>query len=463
MRKPVRPSRMVLAADNEISHTVAVSVEGLAWDDPIGPKNQEKFTKTFKKIEILTNRKIARWTGKTNGDSFELIGFCDSSADAYVAVIYCRTKFEGNFNITLLTAKGHVVPLKQHAESKKETEDIKILKEKINNDLTIPKLELLSLNLLMELYQETVKTLYAITSEAVEPVALTPFMLCMQRNLQSSPLDRANRENKLLTHRYTLLKKLRKELWDRFRSEYLGHLQKRYKWKTTTRNARVGDVVLVKELNSPPNQWPIGIITRCLPDETGTVRRVEVKTSQREYAPRATCQLIPLLTEDEDREFCSPCSPQSGESSLPEVCLEPRALGPAPTKRKETVGSPAVPLATYEEPRVKPRRSPRLKSDMALITHVLLCWLAYTKPTNAFDIHPVEREATTFRIGSVFCFAFDLDFALRTSVNVTRDLGELTEQSDALEQFCKRAQQEAMTTVVRHCFTLHRAVLTETL
>ena len=76
----------------------------------------------------------------------------------------------------------------------------------------------------------------------------------------------------------------------------------REKWTEAQRNARVGDIVLLVEKNTPRLQWPMGTITIVEPDEDELIRRVMVKPftqankSARAEAPRerAVTELILL-------------------------------------------------------------------------------------------------------------------------------------------------------------------------
>lgn len=43
------------------------------------------------------------------------------------------------------------------------------------------------------------------------------------------------------------------------------------------RNIKEGDIVLVKDVDLPRNQWPLGRVIESNPDEDGLVRRVKVK------------------------------------------------------------------------------------------------------------------------------------------------------------------------------------------
>jgi len=85
----------------------------------------------------------------------------------------------------------------------------------------------------------------------------------------------------------------------------------RSKWRVQKKGINVGDVVLVKEDNSPPTHWPLGVITKLHPGSDNTVRVTHrmrsggyEKMDNSEMAPtrefkRPVAKLIYLPTNDE--------------------------------------------------------------------------------------------------------------------------------------------------------------------
>ncbi len=73
---------------------------------------------------------------------------------------------------------------------------------------------------------------------------------------------------------------LANEFWSRWRKEYISTLQPRRKWHETRRNLHPGDVVLLKQVQSPRNDWPLGLITSIFPSNDGKVRKVELEQPQ---------------------------------------------------------------------------------------------------------------------------------------------------------------------------------------
>ncbi|KAF6213740.1 hypothetical protein GE061_011462 [Apolygus lucorum] len=106
---------------------------------------------------------------------------------------------------------------------------------------------------------------------------------------ERSILDR--REN-LLT-RWQLVKRMYQQFWSRWRREYLQTLQRRPKWKNSTPNLQVGNLVLLKDSSSPMD-WPMGKVVATHPGTDGVVRVVTVQTSTSSFR-RAVAKLVPLL------------------------------------------------------------------------------------------------------------------------------------------------------------------------
>ena len=65
--------------------------------------------------------------------------------------------------------------------------------------------------------------------------------------------------------------------WSRWKVEYLSQLQTRQKWNVVHRNIVPGDVVILKEDESPRNKWPLAIVQDTYPSQDGRVRKVKVR------------------------------------------------------------------------------------------------------------------------------------------------------------------------------------------
>lgn len=59
--------------------------------------------------------------------------------------------------------------------------------------------------------------------------------------------------------------------------QYLQLLQSRRKCIYPRNNLAEGDVILLKDQDSPKNEWPMGIVQRVFPSEDGRVRKIELR------------------------------------------------------------------------------------------------------------------------------------------------------------------------------------------
>lgn len=78
--------------------------------------------------------------------------------------------------------------------------------------------------------------------------------------------------------RWQLVQKISQNFWKKWRNEYLNQLQIRAKWNTKKQEMQLGDLVMLKEANLPPNSWPLGRIVEKHPGKDGITRVVSVKT-----------------------------------------------------------------------------------------------------------------------------------------------------------------------------------------
>ena len=85
------------------------------------------------------------------------------------------------------------------------------------------------------------------------------------------------REDIYCRRRWKAVQYLADQFWLRWRKEYLVIQNSRQKWTKKTRNFEVGDVVLVKEVNTHRNQWCTGRIVETIMGSDNLVRSARVK------------------------------------------------------------------------------------------------------------------------------------------------------------------------------------------
>ena len=127
--------------------------------------------------------------------------------------------------------------------------------------------------------------LWAALESPNEPQPLNPGMLLTQRdNPYPPPKDMYNEKN-ILEYgpaRWKRIETIADEFWDEWRGNYMYNIGKhREKWFNAQRNAKIGDVVLIKDENQHRMDWPMGIIVAIKKSEDGHVRSATVKPYKR--------------------------------------------------------------------------------------------------------------------------------------------------------------------------------------
>ncbi|GFV92326.1 integrase catalytic domain-containing protein [Trichonephila clavipes] len=98
--------------------------------------------------------------------------------------------------------------------------------------------------------------------------------------------------------RWKLIQSLRDKFWNRWSTEYLTHLQTRAKWSEQNPILMENQLVLLKDPNTKPLDWPMGRILEVFPGSDGLVRAVNVKTSTG-ILKRAITKVMPLPIPDD--------------------------------------------------------------------------------------------------------------------------------------------------------------------
>ncbi|KAH8388811.1 hypothetical protein KR215_000935, partial [Drosophila sulfurigaster] len=86
-------------------------------------------------------------------------------------------------------------------------------------------------------------------------LALTPGHFLVGGPLISVLEPPINQPATSILNRWQRMKALHQQFCFRWKDEYLKKLHKRTKWQSSTRNLRIGDMVVIKEDNLPSNEW----------------------------------------------------------------------------------------------------------------------------------------------------------------------------------------------------------------
>ena len=138
----------------------------------------------------------------------------------------------------------------------------------------------------------TVETL----NDPLSAPPLSPSMLLTGKTrLVLPPPGEFKREDLYCRKRWRRTQHLAQEFWSRWSKEYLQQLQARNKWIRPQRNFKIGDVVLLKENQSPRNRWPMAKVIDTHPDDQGQVRSVTVLTSNGSELEKPVNKLVLLV------------------------------------------------------------------------------------------------------------------------------------------------------------------------
>ncbi|XP_075163362.1 uncharacterized protein LOC142235997 [Haematobia irritans] len=102
-------------------------------------------------------------------------------------------------------------------------------------------------------------------------------------------------DNITLANRWKRLKIISQQFCQRWKTEYLRELHRRYKWKRPQENVKMNDLVIIKDDRLPPNDWKLGRIIHLYPGSDDNSRVVDLKTSNG-VIRRPITKLIPLLS-----------------------------------------------------------------------------------------------------------------------------------------------------------------------
>ncbi|XP_059092211.1 uncharacterized protein LOC131887601 [Tigriopus californicus] len=119
-------------------------------------------------------------------------------------------------------------------------------------------------------------------SDPMSPLPLSPAMLLTQKTKVILPPPGSFVKNDVFCRRHwRRTQYLADQFWTRFRREYLESLQPRSKWIRGQENLEVGDIVILKDDNTPRNLWKLARVIETYPDQEGIVRSARVCVGDR--------------------------------------------------------------------------------------------------------------------------------------------------------------------------------------
>ncbi|XP_055716675.1 uncharacterized protein LOC129810293 [Phlebotomus papatasi] len=137
------------------------------------------------------------------------------------------------------------------------------------------------------------RPLTPVTENVEDLNVLTPGSFLIGRPLCQIPDPDLGTEKYGCLKRWQLCQKISQDLSRRWKMEYLHNLQQRAKWCKSHADLKVGDLVLVKNDQSPSTIWPMGRVIQTFPGIDQRVRVVEIKTSSG-IIKRPISQLVKL-------------------------------------------------------------------------------------------------------------------------------------------------------------------------
>ncbi|GFU93927.1 integrase catalytic domain-containing protein [Trichonephila clavipes] len=135
------------------------------------------------------------------------------------------------------------------------------------------------------------RPLVPLSSDLDDLNVLTPSHFLIGRSITSIVEPDLTNLNENRLDNWQKITKIIQLIWKRWSVDYLNSLQQRNKWHFEKKNAKIGDMVIIKEDNLPSCQWSLGRINNIYLGKDSKVRVVEVKTT-RDGDRFNSCQVI---------------------------------------------------------------------------------------------------------------------------------------------------------------------------
>ncbi|XP_014216313.1 uncharacterized protein LOC106645067 [Copidosoma floridanum] len=155
------------------------------------------------------------------------------------------------------------------------------------------------------------RPLLPLTLDVTDSFPLTPAHLLIMRPTFLLPEVDTTSERVPTLHKWKLISQLAQSFWKRWSTEYLQSLQTRKKWPHERPSVQVGDLVLIKDSQFPPGQWPLALIIKTYSGPDGLIRVVKLRTANSTFT-RPIVKLVLLLTRKQLRDNKLKCDENYG-------------------------------------------------------------------------------------------------------------------------------------------------------
>ncbi|XP_060665367.1 uncharacterized protein LOC132797634 [Drosophila nasuta] len=138
------------------------------------------------------------------------------------------------------------------------------------------------------------RPLSPMSEDVSDLAALTPGHFLIGGPLLSMAEPESREDVESIRNRWQRLKALHQHFCVRWKNEYLKELHKRNKWQSPSRDLQIGDMVVIREENIPPQEWRLGRVLTACPGADERVRVVDIQTCRGVFRrPVAKLVLLP--------------------------------------------------------------------------------------------------------------------------------------------------------------------------
>ena len=116
----------------------------------------------------------------------------------------------------------------------------------------------------------------------------------MKPSIVLPPPGEFPREDLYSKRRYRRCQYLGNQFWIRWRSEYLQILQVRSKWQKSSKNIKIGDLVLLKDEHLPRLSWHLCKVKEVFTGSDGKVRSALLLLGSRDKSETSTLLKRPV-------------------------------------------------------------------------------------------------------------------------------------------------------------------------
>lgn len=262
---------------------------------------------------------------------------------------------------------------------------------------------------------------------------LTPAHFLVGRPLTTLPEQEYSLETNLVD-RYQIQQRMTQHFWKLWHNQYLTQLQQLPKWTKVGSELAVGEIVLLKEANTPPMTWCKAIITHVYPGNDTHVRVVLTTDSKQTEFKSAIRSIVRLPIVISRGEAADIAGKQGKRPVMP-------LIAPQKLVSNQAGNQKGTPTDAKDKPTLRrsARNKPSISSVLMLMMSIMCLMTTTSAQKKVQDLAATKSGLIYFHERDIYVKIGTQRVQIETDLNPYKDIESMTKKVARYNRTCSSA------------------------